>query len=934
MEFKKEEVKWKKMKNEKRGKFKKLNGKALIFVVLVLFATLAFVSVGIGCASATSAFSSQLLVSEGYTPDVAVDGSGVIYVVWEELLPEGWPTGDYIFISKSPDGGGSFAPKVPICKGEGLVFYPSIAIDGSGNVHVVWLNDEYHIYYANSIDGGSTFSNRVKVSDAVASCLTHPDIAVDSNGVIYVVWGGDDDYIYIDKSTDGTTFATDVIVDTDTSPMRSAPSIAIDRDDNIHVVGHRSHVYYVKSTDGGATFSPRVQVDDSDYEAYNPSIGIGADGKIFVAWEDLRGLTYYGYIYAAVSSDGGTSFGAGVKVDDDATAAEKRTPSLAVHPCGTIFVAWRDGRNESNPDIYFANSNNSGSSFGTNIKVNSVNGKEYSGHRRPVVAVNYTNAFVVWQGQNWNASTWMIYFAKADIEPCPTPAVPLVVNQTSPACTSGSAYYSTIKTAIAAANNGDTILVCPSIYNENVDVTKNLTIKSYSQNPSDTIVQAVNANDHVFYVTANSVNISGFTVKGASNYTGSWPWPAGIYINAVNYVNISNNDISNNFVGILSSQGYSFTGTVIENNNITSNNNKGIFLHRATSTTIATNRISSNGDLGIALWYFTHSTIASNTVNSDEISISDDADSNTIMDNVLTSSYIWLHDASYNTLTNNSITNGRVLLRDSSNNNSIINNTINTGDGIWLETINNRAPNYNTIAGNTIASCNNGIKTSLYSSGYTNKPSNNFIYHNNLIDNINQATDIGINTWDNGYPSGGNYWSDHACHGNPSNGSEPYEIDADSIDHYPFEYMSGWEITPSKPKVSISTDKYEYTTGDTMLIELTLTNPTAEWQNVNFLWRLDLPDYGLYFPIMNNKLLGLPPGFNETFTLPWGLPSWGFSFNAAWYVALYDAKTSELICDDTADWRYVGGAVTQEEIIPEEIAEEIARTIEKAELLT
>jgi len=43
--------------------------------------------------------------------------------------------------------------------------------------------------------------------------------------------------------------------------------------------------------------------------------------------------------------------------------------------------------------------------------------------------------------------------------------------------------------------------------------------------------------------------------------------------------------------------------------------------------------------------------------------------------------------------------------------------------------------------------------------------SNNTIYHNNFIDNTNQVTFLGAesleNVWDNGYPSGGNYWSDY-----------------------------------------------------------------------------------------------------------------------------------------------------------------------------
>ena len=49
------------MKSERRGKFEKPKGKALIFVIL--FAILAFVSAGIGCASAATIY-----VPDNYSP--------------------------------------------------------------------------------------------------------------------------------------------------------------------------------------------------------------------------------------------------------------------------------------------------------------------------------------------------------------------------------------------------------------------------------------------------------------------------------------------------------------------------------------------------------------------------------------------------------------------------------------------------------------------------------------------------------------------------------------------------------------------------------------------------------------------------------------------------------------------------------------------------
>ena len=48
----------------------------------------------------------------------------------------------------------------------------------------------------------------------------------------------------------------------------------------------------------------------------------------------------------------------------------------------------------------------------------------------------------------------------------------IVVNLTSPACTTGDAYYSSIQTAITNANPGDTIVVCPGTYYEVINVDK------------------------------------------------------------------------------------------------------------------------------------------------------------------------------------------------------------------------------------------------------------------------------------------------------------------------------------------------------------------------------------------------------------------------------------------------------------------------------
>ena len=97
--------------------------------------------------------------------------------------------------------------------------------------------------------------------------------------------------------------------------------------------------------------------------------------------------------------------------------------------------------------------------------------------------------------------------------------------------------------------------------------------------------------------------------------------------------------------------------------------------------------------------------------------------------------------------------------------------------------------NDSRITDNNIAANSNGI---LLSSS-----SNNTVYHNNFANNLHQVTSDGsLNIWDNGYPSGGNYWTDYAgsdlCSGPHQNitgsdgiGDTPYVIDSGNADRYP-----------------------------------------------------------------------------------------------------------------------------------------------------
>lgn len=92
---------------------------------------------------------------------------------------------------------------------------------------------------------------------------------------------------------------------------------------------------------------------------------------------------------------------------------------------------------------------------------------------------------------------------------------------------SGDGNYTTIQSAIDAANWGDTVFVYSGVYNENVVVDK--TIKLDGENKNTTIIDGMYDNIVLRTVSDNTV-ISGFTIKNSGGFKDN----AAIYIHSNN----------------------------------------------------------------------------------------------------------------------------------------------------------------------------------------------------------------------------------------------------------------------------------------------------------------------------------------------------------------------------------------------------------------
>jgi len=141
-----------------------------------------------------------------------------------------------------------------------------------------------------------------------------------------------------------------------------------------------------------------------------------------------------------------------------------------------------------------------------------------------------------------------------------------------------------IAAAMDAASAGDTIEVRSGMYVENVDVYKQLTL--IGEGADVVTVQAADAGNHVFNVTADYVNISGFTTMGATSYVD------GVYLSYADYCNISWNNVSDNHRGI----GIDYSSNNILKNNTAANNDYyGISLHDSSNNILTGNMMVNDG---------------------------------------------------------------------------------------------------------------------------------------------------------------------------------------------------------------------------------------------------------------------------------------------------------------------------------------------------
>jgi hypothetical protein len=228
---------------------------------------------------------------EELDPSAGVDSLGNLYVAWQGADQQNYQQIQY----RKHDASLGWGSIMLVTSGSYRRFSPSLAVEGKDTVHIVWFGydalspTQRQIFYRTRTLAGWMAQETLTSGPCDPS---YPSVAVDRSGNAHVAWWGKADpmsgiyhILYRRRTRSGGWGPVEQV--TTSSAAKSAPSIAVDRNGDIHVVWHEGtagleQIYYGRKS--GAFWDPPLPLTSSAYAKLHPSVGVDTSGRVHVAW--------------------------------------------------------------------------------------------------------------------------------------------------------------------------------------------------------------------------------------------------------------------------------------------------------------------------------------------------------------------------------------------------------------------------------------------------------------------------------------------------------------------------------------------------------------------------------------------------------------------------------------------------------------------------
>jgi len=235
---------------------------------------------------------------------------------------------------------------------------PVAGIDAAGRLHVMWHAGEASapaLWYTRLADGSwAQAAPAIQPQEGIA---LDPSLAA-ADERLYVSYAGGENGRVDFASAFGTdahaaaSWSAPEPLPGPVSPryaLGAHPSLVVDLGGTLHAtyavpINQYRGIYYTRSTDGGATWSPASLVFDASAAGWpmvdSPTVAIDHDGTLYVAWLrlDLAGAPSVQALYLARSWDGGQTWTEARLVAEGAFA----DPVLVIGAAGQPHLLWQD----------------------------------------------------------------------------------------------------------------------------------------------------------------------------------------------------------------------------------------------------------------------------------------------------------------------------------------------------------------------------------------------------------------------------------------------------------------------------------------------------------------------------------------------------------------------------------------------------------------
>ncbi|MHA1447008.1 MAG: hypothetical protein ACTSSN_09975 [Candidatus Heimdallarchaeaceae archaeon] len=251
-----------------------------------------------------------------------------------------------------------------------LSYFPSIAVDTEGNVHVAWFEDtdyggsgnDYDILYKRKEASTSTWTMTEVVSTESTSDSERPSIATDVEGNVHIVWhedtnyggSGDDlDIFYKRWNTSTSTWSMTEVISTESSTVSWRSSVTADAKGNVHIAWEDltdyagagatdMDIFYKRWEASSSTWTmTEVVSTESIWFSDDVSIVTDAEGNVHITWRDETGsVGDRDILYKRweVSTSSWTM----TEIVSIESTSDTGSPSIAADVEGNVHITWQD----------------------------------------------------------------------------------------------------------------------------------------------------------------------------------------------------------------------------------------------------------------------------------------------------------------------------------------------------------------------------------------------------------------------------------------------------------------------------------------------------------------------------------------------------------------------------------------------------------------